>query len=174
MNGIDAVALATGNDWRALEAGAHAYAARRGQYRALTDWQLVPSLGAQAGAELYGRLQMPLAVGVVGGATKAHPTAQVALKILGQPSARRLAEIMVGLAQNLAAMRALVTDGIQRGHMALHARQVALAAGAQGDEVSAIAVQLVREGQIRQARAEELVRALGDERPSAHIGSDSR
>jgi hydroxymethylglutaryl-CoA reductase len=176
MNGIDAVALATGNDWRALEAGAHAYAARRGQYRGLTDWQLVPSLGAQAGAELYGRLQMPLAVGVVGGATKAHPTAQVALKILGQPSARRLAEIMVavGLAQNLAAMRALVTDGIQRGHMALHARQVALAAGAQGDEVSAIAVQLVREGQIRQARAEELVRALGDERPSAHIGSDSR
>ena len=107
MNGIDAVALATGNDWRALEAGAHAYAARRGQYRGLTDWQLVPSLGAQAGAELYGRLQMPLAVGVVGGATKAHPTAQVALKILGQPSARRLAEIMVavGLAQNLAAMR---------------------------------------------------------------------
>lgn len=176
MNGIDAVALATGNDWRALEAGAHAYAARSGQYRALTDWQLVPPSGAQTEAELYGRLQMPLAVGVVGGATKSHPTAQVALKILGQPSARRLAEIMVavGLAQNLAALRALVTDGIQRGHMALHARQVALAAGAQGDEVNAIAVQLVREGQIRQARAEELVRALGDERPSAHSDSDSR
>ena len=170
MNGVDAVALATGNDWRALEAGAHAYAARSGQYRALTDWQIVREPGTSAGSELYGRLQMPLAVGTVGGATKAHPTAQVALKILGQPNAHRLAEIMVavGLAQNLAAIRALATDGIQRGHMALHARQVALAAGAQGDEVTAIAVQLVREGQIRQARAEELVRALGDRRSSAH------
>lgn len=115
---------------------------------------------------------MPLAVGTVGGATRVHPAAQAALKILGQPSARRLAEIMaaVGLAQNLAAIRALATDGIQRGHMALHARQVALAAGAQGDEVTAIAVQLVREGQIRQARAEELVRAAS----AARTGSESR
>lgn len=161
MNGIDAVALATGNDWRALEAGAHAYAARDGQYRGLTDWRVAPELDMPTGPTLHGRLQMPLAVGAVGGATKTHPSAQVALKILGQPGARRLAEIMaaVGLAQNLAAIRALVTDGIQRGHMALHARQVALAAGARGDEVAAIAVQLVREGQVRQARAEELVRA---------------
>ncbi|MFZ1401735.1 MAG: 3-hydroxy-3-methylglutaryl-CoA reductase, partial [Anaerolineae bacterium] len=161
MNGIDAVALATGNDWRALEAGAHAYAARDGQYRSLTDWRVAPELDMPTGPTLHGRLQMPLAVGTVGGATKAHPSAQVALKILGQPGARRLAEIMaaVGLAQNLAAIRALVTDGIQRGHMALHARQVALAAGARGDEVAAIAVQLAREGQVRQARAEELVRA---------------
>ncbi len=160
MNGIDAVALATGNDWRALEAGAHAYAARSGAYRALTEWQLTFPAVSPAEPALVGRLQMPLAVGVVGGATRANPTAQVALKILGRPGAQRLAQIMaaVGLAQNLAALRALVTDGIQRGHMALHARQVALAAGAQGDEVSAIAVQLAREGQIRQAYAEQLLR----------------
>jgi len=172
MNGIDAVALATGNDWRALEAGAHAFAARTGQYRALTAWQLAPEPDTLAAPALQGRLQMPLAVGTVGGATRVHPAAQAALKILGQPSARRLAEIMaaVGLAQNLAAIRALATDGIQRGHMALHARQVALAAGAQGDEVTAIAVQLVREGQIRQARAEELVRAAS----AARMGSESR
>lgn len=160
MNGIDAVALATGNDWRALEAGAHAYAARSGAYRALTEWQLTFPDVSPVEPALVGRLQMPLAVGVVGGATRANPTAQVALKILGRPGAQRLAQIMaaVGLAQNLAALRALVTDGIQRGHMALHARQVALAAGAQGDEVSAIAVQLAREGQIRQAYAEQLLR----------------
>ena len=175
MNGIDAVALATGNDWRALEAGAHAFAAASGQYRSLTDWRVLPAAGAQE-ASLFGRLQMPLAVGTVGGATRAHPTAQAALKILGQPNARRLAEIMVavGLAQNLAAIRALVTDGIQRGHMALHARQVAMAAGAQGDEVAAIATQLVREGQVRPARAQELVRALHDRRSATQIGSESR
>lgn len=124
FNGIDAVALATGNDWRAIEAGAHAYAARTGSYRALTDWRAeqAPSTDSPS---LYGRLELPLAVGIVGGATRAHPLAQVALKILGVASARELSEVMaaVGLAQNLAALRALATEGIQRGHMALHARK---------------------------------------------------
>ncbi|MCB0050494.1 MAG: 3-hydroxy-3-methylglutaryl-CoA reductase, partial [Caldilinea sp.] len=131
LNGIDAVALATGNDWRAIEAGAHAYAARDGRYRALTDWRVNPDSGATTGESelvqpitgrpaLYGRLELPLAVGIVGGTTRAHPVAQVALKILGVQSARELSEIMaaVGLAQNLAAIRALATEGIQRGHMA--------------------------------------------------------
>ncbi len=167
LNGVDAVALATGNDWRAIEAGAHAYAARDGQYRALTEWRVITDSrtatdqteeGAENGAALFGRLELPLAVGIVGGATRAHPTAQVALKILGVSSARELSEIMaaVGLAQNLAAIRALATEGIQRGHMALHARQVAIAAGAQGEEVDRIAAQLVAEGQIRVERAREL------------------
>lgn len=118
FNGIDAVALATGQDWRAIEAGAHAYAARDGQYRTLTEWHLESGI-------LVGHLEIPLAVGTVGGLTKLHPTARAALKILGRPDARTLSEIMVaaGLAQNLAALRALVTEGIQRGHMRLHARR---------------------------------------------------
>ncbi len=128
FNGIDAVALATGQDWRAIEAGGHAYAARDGQYRALTDWRI-------EGDCLAGRLEIPLAVGTVGGMTKHHPTARVALKLLGHqdaghpdarhPDARTLAQIMVaaGLAQNLAALRALAAEGIQRGHMALHGRR---------------------------------------------------
>ncbi|GIV68590.1 hydroxymethylglutaryl-CoA reductase, degradative [Caldilinea sp.] len=168
LNGIDAVAIATGNDWRAIEAGVHAYAARDGQYRALTEWRVITdnsasggqTEGAQRKLALYGRLEMPLAVGIVGGATRAHPTAQVALKILGVSSARELAEIMVavGLAQNLAAIRALATEGIQRGHMALHARQVAIAAGATGDDIDRIAAQLAAEGQIRVERARELLK----------------
>jgi len=159
MNGIDAVAIATGNDWRALEAGAHAFAARSGRYRSLTEWRQTPD------GDLRGRLHMPLSVGTVGGATKVHPTARVALKILGQPTARRLAEIMVavGLAQNLAAIRALATEGIQRGHMRLHARQVALAAGATGAQVQRIADRLVAEGNIREARARELLRLTIDD-----------
>ncbi|RME51339.1 MAG: 3-hydroxy-3-methylglutaryl-CoA reductase, partial [Caldilineae bacterium] len=159
MNGVDAVALATGNDWRAIEAGAHAFAARTGRYRSLTEWRQAPD------GDLHGRLHMPLSVGTVGGATKVHPTARVALKILGQPTARRLAEIMVavGLAQNLAAIRALATEGIQRGHMRLHARQVALAAGATGAQVQRIADRLVAEGNIREARARELLRMTNDE-----------
>ncbi len=124
FNGIDAVAIATGNDWRAIEAGAHAYAARTGSYRALTDWR-VEREETTGALSLYGRLELPLAVGTVGGATRAHPLAQLALKILGITSARELSEVMaaVGLAQNLAALRALATEGIQRGHMALHARK---------------------------------------------------
>lgn len=117
------------------------------------------ALSTQHSAFLYGRLELPLAVGTVGGATRAHPVAQVALKILGVQGARELSEVMaaVGLAQNLAAVRALATDGIQQGHMALHARQVALAAGAQGVQVDTIASQLVREGQIRVERARALL-----------------
>jgi hydroxymethylglutaryl-CoA reductase len=161
MNGIDAVAVATGNDWRAIEAGAHAYAARKGQYTSLTEWTLIPNTTAPT--HLCGVLEMPLSVGVVGGATKSHPTARVSMKILGQPDARTLAEIMVavGLAQNLAAMRALATEGIQQGHMRLHARQVALAAGAEGVTIQRIADQLVKEGNIRVERAEELVLVSG-------------
>lgn len=161
FNGIDAVALATGNDWRAIEAGGHAYAARDGHYRALTEWRVVDD-----GANLYGRLEMPLAVGTVGGATRVHPTAQVALKILGVHSARALSEVTVavGLAQNLAALRALATEGIQRGHMSLHARQIAISAGATGTEVDRIAAQMVREGEIRVARARVLLaEQRGDE-----------
>jgi len=168
LNGIDAVALATGNDWRAIEAGAHAYAARNGHYGALTEWRVVDGADAENEKQmkglvqsLYGRLELPLAVGTVGGATRAHPTAQVALKILGVQSARELSEIMaaVGLAQNLAALRALATEGIQRGHMSLHARQIAIAAGATGSDVDRIAAQLVRAGEIRVERARTLLDA---------------
>ncbi|HMR65654.1 MAG TPA: hydroxymethylglutaryl-CoA reductase, degradative [Anaerolineae bacterium] len=163
MNGIDAVAVATGNDWRAIEAGAHAYAARTGRYTSLTEWSL---LETEVGNYLQGVLDMPLSVGTVGGATKAHPTARVSMKILGQPNARTLAEIMVavGLAQNLAAIRALASEGIQRGHMRLHARQVALAAGAIGPQVQQIANRLVAENNIREERAKQLIAELLESR----------
>ncbi len=153
MNGIDAVCLATGNDWRAIEAGAHAYAARNGRYTALTDWHV------NENGDLYGEITLPMAVGIVGGATKVHPTAQVAMKILNVGSAGELAQVMaaVGLAQNLAAIRALATTGIQKGHMRLHARQVAMAAGASGPQVQHIADQLVAEKKIRIERAQELL-----------------
>jgi len=153
MNGVDALALATGNDWRAAEAGAHAYAARSGRYSPLTRWR------RDEAGDLVGEIELPLALGIVGGATQAHPTARLALKILRVQTARELTEIAaaVGLAQNLAALRALATEGIQRGHMRLHARQVAMAAGARGSDVTRIAAQLVAEGQIREARARELV-----------------
>ena len=156
MNGIDAVAIATGNDWRAVEAGAHAYAARSGRYTSLTRW------GRDGEGNLVGSIELPLAVGIVGGATRAHPTARLALKILGVKTARELAEVMaaVGLAQNLAAIRALAAEGIQRGHMRLHARQVAIAAGATGELVDRVAAQLVAERQIRLDRAEEIVQEL--------------
>lgn len=156
LNGIDPVVIATGNDWRSVEAGAHAYAARDGSYSALTDWRLDPATG-----DLLGRLEVPLALGTVGGGTRSHPLAAVCLKVLGVQSARELAEIAVsvGLAQNLSALRALVAEGIQNGHMALHARQLALAAGATGDAALRIAEQLVSEGQIKGTRARELVTA---------------
>jgi hydroxymethylglutaryl-CoA reductase len=149
MNGVDAVVIATGNDWRAVEAGAHAYAARSGRYTSLSTWAY------DAGGNLVGTLEMPLAVGIVGGATRVHPTAQVALKILGVRTARELAEIVVavGLAQNLAALRALATEGIQRGHMRLHARQVAIAAGAKGKEIPLVVQRMTSEGIVRTDRA---------------------
>jgi hydroxymethylglutaryl-CoA reductase len=154
MNGIDAVLIATGNDWRAVEAGAHAYAARSGRYTSLSRWWV-----SQDGA-LEGELDMPMAVGIVGGATQSHPAAKACLRLMSVKSARELAEIIVsvGLAQNLAALRALATEGIQRGHMKLHARQVAIAAGAQGDLINRVAQQLVSEGAVLLERAEELIR----------------
>jgi hydroxymethylglutaryl-CoA reductase len=154
MNGVDAVVIATGNDWRAVEAGAHAYAARHGRYTSLSTW------GKDAEGNLVGTLEMPLAVGTVGGATKVHPAAQAALKLMGVTGVRQLAEIIVsvGLAQNLAALRALATEGIQRGHMALHARQVAVAAGAEGELITRLAERLVQENTVRSDRAEEILR----------------
>jgi hydroxymethylglutaryl-CoA reductase len=153
MNGVDAVVLATGNDWRAIEAGAHAYAALGGRYTSLSHWEKTPA------GDLVGTLEMPMAVGIVGGATRVHPLPKVALKILGVQSSRELAQIIVavGLAQNLAALRALATEGIQRGHMSLHARQVAIAAGATGAEIDRVASQLVRERAIRLDRAQEIL-----------------
>ncbi len=156
MNGIDAVLIATGNDWRAVEAGAHAYAARSGQYTSLSTWD------ADSDGNLVGMLELPLAVGTVGGATRVHPGAGVALKVLGVGTAQELAEVIVavGLAQNLAALRALATEGIQRGHMELHARSIAIAAGAQGDMVDQVAARMVAESAIRSDRAEELVQEM--------------
>ena len=154
LNGVDAVVIATGNDWRAIEAGAHAYAARAGRYTSLSTW------GADAQGNLVGTLEMPMAVGIVGGATRVHPTARLALKLMRVTSAAQLAEIIVsvGLAQNLAALRALATEGIQRGHMSLHARQVAVAAGAQGEEINRLAAQLIQEKTVRIDRAEEILK----------------
>jgi len=154
MNGVDAVVIATGNDWRAVEAGAHAYAARSGRYTSLSTW------GKDDQGNLVGSLEMPMAVGSVGGATRVHPTARACLKLMGVSGAAQLAEIIVsvGLAQNLAALRALATEGIQRGHMALHARQVAIAAGAQGDAINRLADQLAAENTVRIDRAEAILR----------------
>ncbi|MEP7286511.1 MAG: hydroxymethylglutaryl-CoA reductase, degradative [Chloroflexota bacterium] len=155
LNGMDAVCIATGNDWRALEAGAHAYAARSGQYRSLTRWY-------EDGPTLRGQLEVPLAVGTVGGATRVHPTAKVAMKILGVTGAQELAEVIaaVGLAQNLAAIRALATEGIQRGHMSLHARQMATAAGATAEMLPRVVETMILEGNIRLERAKEIVAQL--------------
>ncbi len=156
MNGVDAVVIATGNDWRAIEAGAHAYAARSGQYTSLSTW------GQDAAGNLVGTLEMPMAVGIIGGATKVHPAAKAAIKLMGVKTASELAEIIVavGLAQNMAALRALATEGIQRGHMSLHARQVAIAAGAGGEQIEQIAAQMVAEKTVRIDRAEELLKEL--------------
>jgi len=139
MNGVDAVVIATGNDWRAVEAGAHAFAARDGQYRPLTTWRVVDD-------HLVGDVELPLQVGVVGGCIRVHPTAQANLGLLDVSGARELAGIIaaVGLAQNLGALRALSTEGIQRGHMRLQARNVAVLAGALGDEVARVSASLVQ------------------------------
>jgi hydroxymethylglutaryl-CoA reductase len=138
MNGVDAVVIATGNDWRAVEAGAHAFAARTGQYRPLAIWR-------RDGDAIRGQLEMPLALGTVGGTLRVHPAARLSLRMLGVTDAQELAAVAasVGLASNLAAVRALATDGIQRGHMGLHARSVALAAGAAGAAVERVAAMIV-------------------------------
>jgi hydroxymethylglutaryl-CoA reductase len=156
MNGIDAVLIATGNDWRAVEAGAHSYAARTGRYTSLSTWKR-----AEDGS-LVGDLELPMVAGTVGGATQAHPTARACLQLMGVSTAKELASVVVsvGLAQNLAALRALATEGIQKGHMRLHARQIAISAGAQGDMIQVIADRMAEEGAIRQDRARELLKEL--------------
>ncbi len=156
MNGIDPVIVATGNDWRAIEAGAHAWAARDGRYTSLTTWE------KDKRGNLVGTLEMPMAVGIVGGATKTHPLAATALRIAGVTSAAELAQIavVVGLAQNMAALRALATEGIQRGHMALHARNIAIVAGAEGAEIDEIARQLAANHDVRVERAKEILEGL--------------
>jgi len=158
MNGVTAVVLATGNDTRAIEAGAHAYAASSGEYRPLTCWE------KNSDGDLVGTLEMPLAVGLVGGATATHPIARISVKILGVKSATELGEVIcaVGLAQNLAALRALATEGIQRGHMGLHARNVAIAAGAKGELIDRISAKMVEERKVRLDRAKELLQQLGE------------
>lgn len=156
MNGIDPIIVATGNDWRAVEAGAHAWASRGGRYTSLSTWEK-DTQGA-----LVGTIEMPMPVGLVGGATKTHPLAQLALKMMDVKSAQELGEVAVavGLAQNLGALRALATEGIQRGHMALHARNIAMVAGAVGDEIDTIARQLAADHDVRTDRAVELLKAL--------------
>ncbi len=155
MNGIDALAVATGNDWRAIEAGAHAYAARAGSYGSLTTW------GTEDG-HLLGSIELPMAVSTVGPLVQSHPRVRLALRLLGVASARELAAVMaaVGLASNLGAMRALTTEGIQKGHMALHARAVSHAAGARGEEAEELRRRLVAAGEVKIDRARELLRAL--------------
>jgi len=156
MNGIIAMALATAQDHRAIEAGAHAYAARTGRYRPLSIWE------KDEDGNLVGTLEIPLAVGTVGGATRTHPIARIAFKILGVKSAKELAEIMaaVGLAQNFAALRALATEGIQKGHMKLHARNLAIMAGARGELVDKVAELMIKEGKVSYSRAVEILKAF--------------
>jgi hydroxymethylglutaryl-CoA reductase len=155
MNGVDAVVIASGNDFRAVEAGAHAYAARSGRYSPLVVWR-------RDGDDLVGELEMPLALGTVGGTLRVHPVAQLALKLLKVSSADELAMVAasVGVASNLAALRALATEGIQRGHMSLHARSVAVAAGARGAEVEHVALVIAEEGSITVATATRVLTTL--------------
>jgi len=157
LNGIIGVVIATCNDHRAVEAGAHAYAARSGQYSPLTVWE------KNRDGDLVGSIELPMAVGTVGGATRVHPVAKIALKILGVKTANELAEVLaaVGLAQNLGALRALAHEGIQRGHMALHARNVAIMAGASGELIDLIVEKMVEERKVRLDRAKELVEEYG-------------
>ena len=157
MNAVSAITIATGNDWRAIEAGAHAYTAyNKKQYSPLTKFSKTKS------GDLKGEIEMPLAVGLVGGATKVHPIAKVNVKILGVQSARELAEVMgaVGLAQNLAALRALSTEGIQRGHMELHARNIATTAGVPQNLAEKIVTQMIKEKNISVSRAKEILDQL--------------
>jgi len=156
MNGIIAVILATGNDHRAIEAGAHAYAALNGKYTILSTWEKTEN------GDLKGVIELPMAVGLIGGAVRTHPIAKIAIKILGVKTANEFAEVLaaVGLAQNLAALRALAHEGIQRGHMSLHARNIAVAAGATGELINVVAERMVKERKIRMDRAKELIREL--------------
>lgn len=166
MNGVDAVALATGNDWRSIEAAAHAYAARGGRYTALTRWY------KGAHDELIGELEMPMKVGIVGGSLQSNATVALDLRLLGVKSARELAEVMgaVGLAQNFSALRALVTEGIQQGHMTLHARSVAIAAGATAEIFDTVVDRLVESGEIKVRKAREIIAEVRQEASGAAPG----
>jgi len=157
LNGIIAVVLATGNDHRAIEAGAHAYAALKGSYTSLSVWE------KNEDGDLKGSIELPMAVGLIGGAVRTHPIAKIAIKILGVKTANEFAEVLaaVGLAQNLGALRALASEGIQRGHMSLHARNIAVAAGATGKLVDLVAERMVKERRVRVDRAKELIAELG-------------
>src|SRR5690625_75700 len=159
MNGIDPVIIATGNDWRAVEAGAHAYASKDGQYGSMTTWS------KNEAGDLVGELELPMSLGIVGGASRVHPMAKLVYDILDVESASELAQVVVtvGLAQNLGALKALVTDGIQKGHMGLHSRTVAMSAGATGEMIDIISKQMVSEDQIRIGRAKELLKEYANE-----------
>ncbi len=161
FNGIDAVLLATGNDWRAIEAGAHAYAARDGRYQGLSNWEV--DLEER---KLYGQLTLPMPVAAKGGSIGLNPMVVASFDLLGQPTAKELASIIasVGLAQNFAALRALVTTGIQAGHMKLHAKSLALLAGAQEDEIAAVVAELLKEKQFNQAKAKEILTKMRKEK----------
>jgi hydroxymethylglutaryl-CoA reductase len=156
MNGIIAVVLATGNDHRAIEAGGHAYAALNGAYTSFSKWT------KNQNGDLEGTIELPMAVGLIGGAVKTHPTARIAMKILNVKSANEFAEVLaaVGLAQNLAALRALSNEGIQRGHMSLHARNIAVTAGAKPNQIDAVAERMVKERRVRVDRAKEILDEL--------------
>ena len=164
MNGVDSMAIATGQDWRAIEAGAHAFACRDGQYRPLSTWTLEEG-------HLVGRIELPLALGMVGGAIKLHPQVQMALKMLRVSSARELSMVMasVGLAQNFAAVRALGSVGIQQGHMALHARCVAVTAGARGHWVEKVANALVTAGHVKVDKAQEILALMMRDEPASAV-----
>jgi hydroxymethylglutaryl-CoA reductase len=153
MNGIDPVVIATGNDWRAVEAGAHAYAVKNGKYGSMTTWS------KDKDGNLVGELELPMSIGTVGGATRVHPMAKFALELLNVTSAKELAQVIVsvGLAQNLGALKALATDGIQKGHMSLHSRSVAMAAGATGELIDIVSNELIKLKEIRVGKAKELV-----------------
>ena len=156
MNGIDPIIVVTGNDWRAIEAGAHAFAARDGHYTSLTDWSISNN------GDLVGKITLPMAVGLVGGATKTHPTAKAAIEVLGVKTATELGQVIaaVGLAQNLAALRALATEGIQRGHMTLHARNIAVQAGANGSEIDLIVKGMIDSQNVTMDNAMQILKAL--------------
>jgi hydroxymethylglutaryl-CoA reductase len=156
MNGIDPIIVVTGNDWRAIEAGAHAFAARDGHYTSLTDWSISNN------GDLLGKITLPMAVGLVGGATKTHPTAKAAIEVLGVKTATELGQVIaaVGLAQNLAALRALATEGIQRGHMNLHARNLAVQAGANGSEIDLIVKGMIDSQNVTVDNAMQILKGL--------------
>jgi hydroxymethylglutaryl-CoA reductase len=162
LNGIIAVIVATCNDHRAIEAGAHAYAAKDGRYTAISTWEKNKS------GDLVGSIELPMAVGLIGGAMRTHPIAKIALKILNVKTANEFGEVLaaVGLAQNLGALRALANEGIQRGHMTLHAKNIAIAAGAQGELIDIVAEKMVSERKIRMDRAKEILNSLSPSKKS--------